>query len=193
VYLRARYYEPTTAQFLTRDPAEALTRAPYSYADGDPVNEVDPLGLRPHITYDTANDRRISKDAAYWLHDSCYPTELVSDELSWTVSFGFGVPFIEWAATARLNEDITYEVHQVGFKYPPPPTGNGSYIQAAVPTYERTVYITYHYHSDVMLCGGDFRTGTAATLQDACPPDPNPMAHLKSVDWEVTDAYTKVD
>jgi len=44
-YLRARYYDPTTGQFLTRDPIEAVTREPYSYAGNDPVNGTDPSGL----------------------------------------------------------------------------------------------------------------------------------------------------
>jgi RHS repeat-associated protein len=43
-YLRARFYDPATAQFLTRDPLEALTRQPYAYALDDPVNLVDPSG-----------------------------------------------------------------------------------------------------------------------------------------------------
>ncbi len=45
VYLRARYYDPATAQFLTRDPLEAITRQPYAYAGNNPVNNTDPLGL----------------------------------------------------------------------------------------------------------------------------------------------------
>ncbi|MCW3003554.1 MAG: Rhs family protein, partial [Conexibacter sp.] len=45
IYLRARYYDPTTGQFLTRDPLEDLTRQPYGYAGGDPANNVDPNGL----------------------------------------------------------------------------------------------------------------------------------------------------
>jgi RHS repeat-associated protein len=45
VYLRARYYDPTTAQFLTRDPLESSTREPYAYVAGNPLNGVDPLGL----------------------------------------------------------------------------------------------------------------------------------------------------
>lgn len=45
IYLRARYYDPTTGQFLTRDPAEQLTGQPYQYADGDPLDLADPLGL----------------------------------------------------------------------------------------------------------------------------------------------------
>jgi RHS repeat-associated protein len=40
-----RYYGPTTGQFLSVDPAVSLTQAPYSYANDDPVNEADPLGL----------------------------------------------------------------------------------------------------------------------------------------------------
>jgi RHS repeat-associated protein len=47
IYLRARYYDPTTAQFLTRDPIEALTRSPYAYANNDPINTIDPSGLCP--------------------------------------------------------------------------------------------------------------------------------------------------
>jgi RHS repeat-associated protein len=43
-YLRARYYDPTTGQFLTRDPLVATTRSPYGYAGDDPVNVGDPTG-----------------------------------------------------------------------------------------------------------------------------------------------------
>ena len=45
IYLRARYYDPTTAQFLTRDPLEATTNNPYGYTDGNPLQYTDPLGL----------------------------------------------------------------------------------------------------------------------------------------------------
>jgi RHS repeat-associated protein len=44
-YLRARYYDPATAQFLTRDPLEAMTGSPYGYVDGDPLDGSDPSGL----------------------------------------------------------------------------------------------------------------------------------------------------
>jgi len=43
IYLRARYHDPTTGQFLTRDPIEALTRSAYRYVDGNPLNNADPL------------------------------------------------------------------------------------------------------------------------------------------------------
>lgn len=43
-YLRARYYDPTAAQFVSSDPAIAETRAPYSYSEANPLNVVDPTG-----------------------------------------------------------------------------------------------------------------------------------------------------
>jgi RHS repeat-associated protein len=44
VYLRARYYDPATGQFLTRDPLVDATLSPYGYANDDPVNAGDPTG-----------------------------------------------------------------------------------------------------------------------------------------------------
>ena len=45
VYLRARYYDPGTGQFITGDPAVASTLSPYGYVGGAPVNGSDPSGL----------------------------------------------------------------------------------------------------------------------------------------------------
>ena len=44
-YLRARYYDPTTGQLTSRDPLEAVTRQPYTYAADNPLNGSDPSGL----------------------------------------------------------------------------------------------------------------------------------------------------
>lgn len=45
IYMRARVYDPATAQFLSVDPLKALTGEPYSYAGDNPVNYGDPSGL----------------------------------------------------------------------------------------------------------------------------------------------------
>ncbi|MGI8806434.1 MAG: RHS repeat-associated core domain-containing protein [Acidimicrobiales bacterium] len=47
VYLRARYYDPATAQFITRDPLGPAAGHPYAYAAGNPLNLTDPSGLCP--------------------------------------------------------------------------------------------------------------------------------------------------
>ncbi|MGA8725428.1 MAG: RHS repeat-associated core domain-containing protein [Acidimicrobiales bacterium] len=44
-YLVNRYYDPTTAQFLSIDPLVAETGQSYQYAGDDPVNASDPSGL----------------------------------------------------------------------------------------------------------------------------------------------------
>ena len=44
-YMRARWYDPTTASFISIDPALELTDSPYAYADGNPISFTDPLGL----------------------------------------------------------------------------------------------------------------------------------------------------
>jgi len=45
IYLRARYYDPATAQFLSVDALIDLTQSAYGYVNGNPLQFVDPLGL----------------------------------------------------------------------------------------------------------------------------------------------------
>ncbi len=44
IYLRARYYDPATEQFLTVDPLVATTQSPYDYTGGNPLDSADPSG-----------------------------------------------------------------------------------------------------------------------------------------------------
>jgi RHS repeat-associated protein len=46
IYMRARTYDPVTAQFLSVDPVVGATGEPYGYAADNPVNAADPTGLR---------------------------------------------------------------------------------------------------------------------------------------------------
>ena len=48
-YLRARYYNPNSGRFMSRDPEDGKAKDPktlhkYLYAGGDPINAVDPTG-----------------------------------------------------------------------------------------------------------------------------------------------------
>jgi RHS repeat-associated protein len=53
-YLRARYYEPESGQFLSRDPLVNLTNDPYGYTGGNPLNDTDPTGLAPASWWEKA-------------------------------------------------------------------------------------------------------------------------------------------
>jgi len=55
-YLRARYYNPATGRFMSRDPLDGSAKDPaslhkYLYADGDPVNGWDPTGRAAAFGY----------------------------------------------------------------------------------------------------------------------------------------------
>ncbi len=45
IYLRARTYDPATAQFLSPDPLAAVSGETYAYAAANPINATDVLGL----------------------------------------------------------------------------------------------------------------------------------------------------
>jgi hypothetical protein len=51
IYLRARVYDPATAQFLTIDPSVSITLSPYNYTGDDPVNEWDRTGREEETVY----------------------------------------------------------------------------------------------------------------------------------------------
>jgi RHS repeat-associated protein len=56
-YLQARYYDPETAKFISRDPDpgdsdDPKTQNGYTYADNNPVMLVDPDGHKAKILID---------------------------------------------------------------------------------------------------------------------------------------------
>jgi RHS repeat-associated protein len=62
IYLRARVYDPKTAQFLTRDPLEAVTREPYNYAHENPTTWSDPTGLEAScVTLESQEQTRLQQ------------------------------------------------------------------------------------------------------------------------------------
>lgn len=65
-YLRARYYDSSTGQFLTVDPLVAITGEAYSYAADAPINNVDPSGLDCSL----GNPAGCAGNAGGWLYNS---------------------------------------------------------------------------------------------------------------------------
>lgn len=88
-YLRARYYDPSTEQFVSRDPLVAQTRQPYGYSGETPLNLSDPSGQEtccggPVVVQVPAN----AKELLHWI--SCH-ANLFAD-------------FIENAAQALIDD-----------------------------------------------------------------------------------------
>ena len=80
VYLRARWYQPTTGRFTTEDPAPGYARIPrslhiYVYAWGNPVNLTDPAGLQipppeecepGEICYTGTTGAQVTRSSSLW-------------------------------------------------------------------------------------------------------------------------------
>ncbi len=72
IYLDHRYYDPATAQFVSVDPDLSDTLASYSYAEDDPIDNVDPTGLDTERVPDKY-DCSIEVDRAHYATKSGYP------------------------------------------------------------------------------------------------------------------------
>ena len=73
-YLRARYYNPATGRFLSRDPLSGQTIDPaslhkYLYAGGDPVNMIDPTGRDADAVESEELDATEETTVKFWTKD----------------------------------------------------------------------------------------------------------------------------
>lgn len=70
VFIGARVYDPATRSFLSRDPLQPVlmhtgSSNPYNYCYSDPVNLIDPTGLRP-MTMEQFDEWRTSMTTSRW-------------------------------------------------------------------------------------------------------------------------------
>ena len=73
-YLRARYYNPATGRFLSRDPLDGNGYDPkslhkYLYGVGDPVNAIDPTGRDADAVEDAELDAAEEGTITFWTKD----------------------------------------------------------------------------------------------------------------------------
>jgi RHS repeat-associated protein len=94
-YLRARYYNPATGRFLSRDPEDdklydQAAFHKYLYASGNPVNRIDPRG-RPDLV-----------ETGFALEKATIRTDLIAGAIGCGASLGFTV------AEAMLAQDYSF-------------------------------------------------------------------------------------
>ncbi len=104
IYLRARYYDPATGRFLSKDPVRGLIAHPstlnlYSYAVNNPINFIDPSGLsnRP------GDPPPPTLDILYWARNLLISWDV--DAVGWRLNFSGG----DYVG-GSLNIDILYHL-----------------------------------------------------------------------------------
>jgi RHS repeat-associated protein len=90
-YMRARYYNPLTGRFMSRDPEDGKAVDPktlhkYLYAGGDPVNGVDPMGREEEIedaSVTAYREAKVIKTAFLFAVDTACYTATFSAAIDW--------------------------------------------------------------------------------------------------------------
>jgi RHS repeat-associated protein len=99
-YLQARYYDPATAQFISRDPIGS-SGEPYSYAADSPTNNVDDTGQSCEPATPPDQGGGVQEFATFYVTIDCW-TE--GDTLHWQLTpYGYGVTR---GKTERLNYQV---------------------------------------------------------------------------------------
>ncbi|MGP8173820.1 MAG: RHS repeat-associated core domain-containing protein [Terracidiphilus sp.] len=103
-YLRARYYNPATGRFLSRDPEDGKVKIPatlhkYLYAGGDPINRIDPKGREAMYNYssilenETPETQLEMRATAYTVRVILCAEALIAEwtSMGWMDEAGFGI------------------------------------------------------------------------------------------------------
>ncbi|MGK3205090.1 RHS repeat-associated core domain-containing protein [Amycolatopsis sp. MEPSY49] len=144
VFLRARYYDPATAEFLTVDPDVDVTGTPYAYAGGNPVNAVDLSGRDWWNPFSWSSDTwknigqgalagaAIVGTAACLIAEPCGLGELAIAGGGAVAAGGISIgTAASWGAAAGAYGGLMYSVSHGGTSSGNSGSGNGSSRSAA--------------------------------------------------------------
>ena len=138
-YMRARYYSPDLRRFINADVvpgkiSNAITLNRYAYANGNPVSNIDPLGLTTERSSDISDynwgENRGKLDYNSWLYDTLFEVfeydidgkneaqneDGKSDSSNWTKKFiewiikNGAIPAIENIEELLSNVNCTYSL-----------------------------------------------------------------------------------
>jgi len=100
-YYRARYYHTRLARFIQPDPLGRLAGLnPYAYAENNPINFLDPSGLRTFVAPGTSSDERRWAEFGAALQKADRKTEI----LKWSGNLADIVPSTDAAAGKLFNQ-----------------------------------------------------------------------------------------
>jgi RHS repeat-associated protein len=102
-FYRARYLDNNTGRFLSEDPIQFVTGAPYFYASNSPLNWVDPSGFAPGDWWDPRTPGNIWNQLNPFNPNGSFSHEATSiwDSLS-------GMATGNWAQVAQSYDDGPY-------------------------------------------------------------------------------------
>jgi len=115
-YLRARAYDPVTAQFLTIDPLVTSTHHAYAFAAGDPLAFGDPTGTDPRPAPPRLDTKGKAKDYALAGHGSWDPANgyLIVPPGTTIIFYGpAGSPISDELGQQIEDGQVTQRYHQV--------------------------------------------------------------------------------
>ena len=196
VWLRERAYDPATRAFLAPDPLPAVPGTayaanPYHYAGNDPVDNVDPLGLRPvtdaelagehdsgggllstigHGILDVAGLVPVVGEAADLANAAWYTAE--GDYTMAALSAAAAIPFAGWAATGAKGVIKGGRALDAG--------GGATSLFRAVSTAEA---------DDIADCTDSGRLRTDAATRASCSPPARrtpPASGESTTDWTMS-------
>jgi len=120
----ARYYNPATGRFLSRDPLEGNIYDPktlhkYLYADGDPVNGFDPTGRDDEIfsyvrqtaiaaVETLAYARRISSLSRCVFGLEILALKEIDQQVKWNLYGGAAVVSLLWGCVSAFNPSLPF-------------------------------------------------------------------------------------
>jgi RHS repeat-associated protein len=130
-YLRARYYNPTTGRFLTRDPQSGHPILPmslqkYLYASGNPVNRIDPRGQEALIENTLVISEKSLPTVEYLNTIGCYANitltataTILSEQLGMDTAVGvagaiYGCVTTSWSPVSKIMKWVKTGI-DVGF------------------------------------------------------------------------------
>ena len=121
-YYGARYYDPNTSIFLNVDPLAEKTMTPYAYTNNNPINLIDPTGMKSE---DWVEDKNVNITWRKDVNEKNYQSVLKKGEIyrgkeytrykQWDNNRGKGLVQEKYKSDKKLHYEIHNGTYQMDF------------------------------------------------------------------------------